>query len=33
MKRQPLEWKKIFTSETNDKGLIFKNIQVVHLAQ
>ena len=33
MKRQPLEWEKIFANETTDKGLTFKNIQSAHVAQ
>ena len=33
MKRQPLEWEKIFANETTDKGLTFKNIQTTHVAQ
>ena len=33
MKRQPLEWEKIFANETADKGLTFKNIQTAHVAQ
>ena len=33
MKRQPLEWEKIFANETTDKGFTFKNIQTTHVAQ
>ena len=33
VKRQPSEWEKIIANETTDKGLISKNIQVVHTAQ
>ena len=27
MKRQPIEWEKIFVNRTSDEGLISKNIQ------
>ena len=33
VKRKPSEWEKILANETTDKGLISKNIQVVHTAQ
>ena len=34
MKRQPLEWEKIFANEATDKGLInLQNLQAAHAAQ
>ena len=34
MKRQPSEWKKIFSNEATDKGLInLQNLQAAHAAQ
>ena len=33
MKRQPMEWEKIFATNVTDKGLISKNIQIAHTAQ
>ena len=32
MKRQPMEWEKIFTNDITDKGLVFKiNIELLKL--
>ena len=32
MKRWHMEWKKIFTNNATDKGLISKNTQTAHIA-
>ena len=33
MKRQPMEWEKIFANDVTNKGLISKIIQIAHIIQ
>lgn len=33
MKRQPIDWEKIFANNSADKGLIFQNILMAYSAQ